>query len=122
MLSAISPACVSKAKWPVSRRRTTAHLVCAGTGQIEVIEVLAIWRHHRLIGNAVGVLPMCRLRLGAHFDSPATGLASTPAMRPGAHSARKNLHLVQTRKRAGEIACVVVFYRAPQPAQRAFHP
>src|SRR5258708_16493642 len=38
------------------------HFISAGTRQIKIVQVLAIRRHHRLVGNAVGVLPSARLR------------------------------------------------------------
>jgi hypothetical protein len=38
------------------------HFICTGTSQIEVVEILAIRRHRRLVGYAVRVLPACCLR------------------------------------------------------------
>src|SRR5258708_6217851 len=38
------------------------HFICTGTGQIEVVKVLTIRRHHRLVGYAVRVLPAGCLR------------------------------------------------------------
>ena len=116
MAAAISSACVSNAKWPVSKNRITAfgniaferfgagrqeerivlapdrqerrpmltevvlerrierdialvvaeqvqlHLVSAGARQIEVVERLAVRRHRRSVGYAVGILPDASLR------------------------------------------------------------
>src|SRR6266481_6676310 len=36
------------------------YFIGAGAGQIEVVEVLAIRRHHRLVDNAVRILPAGR--------------------------------------------------------------
>ena len=38
------------------------HIIGTGTCQIEVVEILTIWRHHRLVGYAVSVLPPGCLR------------------------------------------------------------
>jgi hypothetical protein len=48
------------------------NFIGTGTRQIEVVEILTIWRHHRLVGYAVSVLPAGCLR---SFGSPVMGLA-----------------------------------------------
>src|SRR5437879_2889287 len=47
---------------PVVAEKVKLHFISAGTRQVKIIEVLAIRRYHRLVGNAVRVLPASRLR------------------------------------------------------------
>ena len=61
-----------------------------GAGQVKVVEALTVRRHHRLVGYAVRVLPVGRLRLRTArtaFGSPASGPASRPASESSRHQA-----------------------------------
>src|SRR5262249_15634312 len=50
------------------------NLVCTETDEIKVIKVLTIRRDHRLVGNAVGVLPTRRLRQEKRSERVSIGL------------------------------------------------
>src|ERR1700741_4056167 len=57
----------------VIAEKVELHLVCAGTGQIEVVKVLTIRRYHRWVGYAVRVLPA-----GCHWSEEG---AERPSVR-----------------------------------------
>src|SRR5262249_51284758 len=46
----------------VVAEKVELHFIGTGTRQIEVVEILAIWRDQRLVGYAMSVLPAGRLR------------------------------------------------------------
>src|ERR1700704_3309614 len=95
MAAAISAACVSSAKWPVSKKRTGApgmsrrierdvalvvaeqielDLIGAGARQIEVVERQSVGRDRRLVSHAMGILPSRRFRREEGAERRAIGL------------------------------------------------